>query len=101
MTAGYDDGDGASQRAIRVHVWRHDFAGQFCGRDADIVTVFEAVGEHAVGKIDDKQLKECECGALPGAGACGGQFTANTMACVSEAMGLALPNIRRARACGL
>jgi dihydroxy-acid dehydratase len=66
--------------------------GKFRGRDADIVTVFEAVGEHAVGKIDDKQLKECECGALPGAGACGGQFTANTMACVSEAMGLALPN---------
>src|SRR5687767_14147959 len=66
--------------------------GKYRNKDADIVTVFEAVGEHAVGKINDKQLKECECGALPGAGACGGQFTANTMACVSEAMGLALPN---------
>lgn len=65
--------------------------GKFRGEDADIVTVFEAVGEHAVGKINDKELYDCECGALPGAGACGGQFTANTMACVAEVMGLAIP----------
>ncbi|MCC7305468.1 MAG: dihydroxy-acid dehydratase [Alphaproteobacteria bacterium] len=65
--------------------------GKFRGKDADIVTVYEAVGEHSVGKITDKQLYECECGSLPGAGACGGQFTANTMACVAEAMGLAVP----------
>lgn len=66
--------------------------GKYKGKDADIVTVFEAVGEHSVGQINDEELRACECGALPGAGACGGQFTANTMACVSEAIGLALPN---------
>lgn len=65
--------------------------GKFRGKDADIVTVFEAVGEHAVGSVSDEELYACECGALPGAGACGGQFTANTMACVAEVMGLALP----------
>ena len=65
--------------------------GKYKGKDADIVTVFEAVGEHAVGKISDDELYTCECGALPGAGACGGQFTANTMACVAEVMGLAVP----------
>ena len=65
--------------------------GTFRGEDADIVTVFEAVGEHAAGKVSDEELYKCECGALPGAGACGGQFTANTMACVAEALGLAIP----------
>ncbi len=66
--------------------------GQFRGKNVDIVNVFEAVGEHATGKISDEDLHELECVACPSAGACGGQFTANTMACVSEAMGLALPN---------
>jgi len=65
--------------------------GQYKGKDADIVTVYEAVGEHSVGKISDEELYACECGALPGAGACGGQFTANTMSCVAEVMGLAVP----------
>ncbi len=65
--------------------------GKYKGEDADIVTVFEAVGEHSVGGISDEELYACECGALPGAGACGGQFTANTMACVAETMGLAVP----------
>ncbi|MEC8313781.1 MAG: dihydroxy-acid dehydratase, partial [Verrucomicrobiota bacterium] len=51
-----------------------------------------AVGKHASGEFSDTDLKELECVACPSAGACGGQFTANTMACVSEAMGLALPN---------
>jgi dihydroxy-acid dehydratase len=66
--------------------------GKFRGESADIVTVFEAVGEHSVGKITDRQLYECECGSLPGAGACGGQFTANTMSCVAEVLGLAVPD---------
>jgi dihydroxyacid dehydratase/phosphogluconate dehydratase len=48
-------------------------------------------GAHAAGKMTDAQLKEMECSACPGAGSCGGQFTANTMACVAEAIGLALP----------
>ena len=66
--------------------------GKFKGKDVDIVNVFEAVGQHSVGKMSDEDLKELECVACPSAGACGGQFTANTMACVSEAIGLALPN---------
>ncbi len=65
--------------------------GRFHGRDVTIIDVFEAVGQHAVGGVDDAYLKELECVACPGAGACGGQYTANTMACVSEAIGLALP----------
>ncbi len=66
--------------------------GKFRGKDVDIVNVFEGVGKHAVGDMSDEDLHELECVACPSAGACGGQFTANTMACVSEAIGLALPN---------
>jgi dihydroxy-acid dehydratase len=56
-----------------------------------VVDVFEGVGMHAAGKFSDADLHELECAACPSAGSCGGQFTANTMACVSEAIGLALP----------
>jgi dihydroxy-acid dehydratase len=65
--------------------------GKFHGRDVTVVDVFEGVGQHSAGKMSDKDLHELECVACPGAGACGGQFTANTMAMVSEAIGLALP----------
>src|SRR5919109_313739 len=65
--------------------------GRFQGRDVTIVDVFEGVGMHAAGKFSDADLHELECAACPSAGSCGGQFTANTMACVSEAIGLALP----------
>ena len=65
--------------------------GRFKGRDVTVVDVFEAVGQHAAGKMTDEELHELECVACPSAGACGGQFTANTMAMVSEAIGLALP----------
>ncbi len=65
--------------------------GNFRGKEVSVQDVFEAVGEHAAGKITDEDLHELECVACPSAGACGGQYTANTMACVSEAMGLALP----------
>ena len=65
--------------------------GTFRGRDVTVVDVFEAVGLHSVGKMSDADLLELEQVACPSAGACGGQFTANTMACVSEAIGLALP----------
>lgn len=65
--------------------------GKFRGKDITVQDVFEAVGAHASGKIDDEELHEIECVACPSAGSCGGQFTANTMACVSEAIGLALP----------
>ena len=66
--------------------------GRFHGKDVTVVDVFEAVGKHSAGVMDAKDLHELECVACPGAGACGGQFTANTMACVSEAIGLALPS---------
>jgi dihydroxy-acid dehydratase len=66
--------------------------GKFRGQDVDVISVFEGVGKHASGEFSDEDLKELECVACPSAGACGGQFTANTMACVSEAIGLALPN---------
>ncbi|HPF78760.1 MAG TPA: dihydroxy-acid dehydratase [Alphaproteobacteria bacterium] len=66
--------------------------GKFRGKDVDVISVFEGVGKHASGEFSDADLKELECCACPSAGACGGQFTANTMACVSEAIGLALPN---------
>ena len=65
--------------------------GRFHGRDVTVQDVFEAVGEHAVGAITEDELHALEEVACPSAGACGGQFTANTMACVSEAIGLALP----------
>ncbi|MBL8690369.1 MAG: dihydroxy-acid dehydratase [Rhodospirillaceae bacterium] len=65
--------------------------GKYKGRDLTIQDVFEAVGGHAAGTLSDKELSDIEHAACPTAGACGGQFTANTMACVSEAIGLALP----------
>ncbi len=65
--------------------------GKFKGKDVTVVDVFEGVGKHSAGKMSDDDLHELECVACPSAGACGGQFTANTMACVSETMGLALP----------
>ena len=65
--------------------------GRFQGHDVTIGDVFEGVGAHSVGKLSDEELHELECVACPSAGSCGGLFTANTMACVSEAIGLALP----------
>ena len=65
--------------------------GRYKDKDVTVVDVFEAVGQHSAGKMSDEELHALECVACPSAGACGGQFTANTMACVSEAIGLALP----------
>ncbi|NMM44106.1 dihydroxy-acid dehydratase [Rhodospirillaceae bacterium KN72] len=65
--------------------------GRFKGRDLTVQDVFEAVGKFSSGQIDAEELHGIECAACPSAGSCGGQFTANTMACVSEAIGLALP----------
>ena len=65
--------------------------GRFHGKDVTVVDVFEGVGMHAAGRMSDADLHELECVACPSSGSCGGQFTANTMACVSEAIGLALP----------
>ncbi|MEE9208913.1 MAG: dihydroxy-acid dehydratase, partial [Kiloniellales bacterium] len=65
--------------------------GRFKNKDVTIVDVFEGVGQHAAGKMSDADLHTLELVACPSGGSCGGQFTANTMACVSEAIGLALP----------
>jgi len=65
--------------------------GHYKGKDVTVVDVFEGVGQHAAGNMSDDELHSLEQVACPSAGSCGGQFTANTMACVSEAMGLALP----------
>jgi len=65
--------------------------GKFKGRDVTVVDIFEGVGQYSAGKMSAEDLHDLECHACPGAGACGGQFTANTMACVAEAIGLALP----------
>ena len=72
--------------------------GRFHGRDVTVVDVFEAVGQHAAGNCPLKELTALEKVACPGHGACGGQFTANTMACVGEAIGLSLPNSNMAPA---
>lgn len=65
--------------------------GRFKGKEVTVQDVFEAVGRHSVGDMSDADLTELEQSACPSAGACGAQFTANTMATVSEAIGLALP----------
>jgi dihydroxy-acid dehydratase len=65
--------------------------GRWQGRDVTVQDVFEGVGKHSAGKMTDEELSDLEQHACPGDGACGGQYTANTMACVSEAIGLALP----------
>jgi dihydroxy-acid dehydratase len=61
------------------------------GQDLDIVSIFEAVGQYQAKTIDEKRLHAIECGSCPGAGACGGMYTANTMSSAIEAMGMSLP----------
>lgn len=65
--------------------------GHYNSRDLTVVSSFEAVGEYSAGKIDDTELMEVERRACPGAGSCGGMFTANTMSSAFEAMGMSLP----------
>jgi dihydroxy-acid dehydratase len=65
--------------------------GQWRNQDVTIQDVFEGVGAVAAGTMTEEELRELECAACPGEGACGGMYTANTMACASEALGIALP----------
>ena len=65
--------------------------GEHNGKALDITSVFEAVGAHAAGTIDDQELRDIEVKACPGEGACGGMFTANTMSSIAEALGMSLP----------
>src|SRR6186713_2952631 len=62
------------------------------GKELDVVSVFEAIGQHAAGKLDDTGLHDVETCAIPGPGSCGGMYTANTMASAIEALGMSLPN---------
>lgn len=66
-------------------------AGRFSGRDVDLITVFEGVGEYTRKKISEEALEKLENSACPGCGSCAGMFTANSMNCLSEVLGLALP----------
>ena len=66
--------------------------GRLGNQDLDVVSVFEAVGARAAGKISSKTLTQIETAAIPGPGSCGGMYTANTMASAAEAMGMSLPN---------
>jgi len=61
-------------------------------KECDIVSVYEAIGQHAAGKVDDAGLRKIEACSVPGAGSCGGMYTANTMASAIEALGMSLPN---------
>ncbi len=65
--------------------------GNYENKDIDIVSIFEAVGSYSAGKITREQFKGVECNACPGAGSCGGMYTANTMASAIEALGMSLP----------
>ena len=66
--------------------------GDYEGKPVDIVSVFEAVGKHAAGAMSEQQVHDLEAVAIPGAGSCGGMYTANTMASAIEALGMSLPN---------
>ena len=68
-----------------------DCSNPYAGRGLSLSDVFEAVGAHSAGKIDEKELNEVEQSACPGCGSCSGMFTANSMNCVTEVLGLALP----------
>jgi dihydroxy-acid dehydratase len=65
--------------------------GRYRGEDLTVVSAFEAVGAHAAGRMGDEELRQVECHSCPGAGSCGGMYTANTMASAIEAMGLSVP----------
>ncbi len=66
-------------------------AGRYRGQDVDLKTVFEAVGEYKTGRMSEEELRELELTACPGCGSCAGLFTANTMNCLTEALGMGLP----------
>lgn len=66
-------------------------AGKYDGQEVSLSKTFEAVGAYKAGMIDDEKLQECEIGSCPGCGSCAGMYTANSMNCLSEALGLALP----------
>lgn len=66
-------------------------SGHLAGKELSLIDVFEGVGRHAGGKMTESELCELECAAMPGCGSCQGLYTANTMACMTEALGMSLP----------
>ncbi|MBL8292563.1 MAG: dihydroxy-acid dehydratase [Bryobacterales bacterium] len=94
LTACDKTNPGAAMAALRLNIptlvlyCGSILPGHYKGRDLTVQDVFEAVGAHSAGKIDDNELLAIENAACPGAGACGGQFTANTMATILEVIGL-------------
>ena len=66
-------------------------SGHLAGKELSLIDVFEGVGRHAGGKMSEAELCELECAAMPGCGSCQGLYTANTMACMTEALGMSLP----------
>ena len=86
------DGDGPAEPAGDHGLWRHDQARlRSASEKLDIVSAFQSYGEYLAGKIDDEQRSEIVQASCPGAGACGGMYTANTMASAIEALGMSLP----------
>ncbi len=79
--------------AIAASRLNKERAAEIAGKKLDIVSVFEAVGAHANGEIGDRELELIEQHAIPGAGSCGGMYTANTMASAIEALGMSLPTV--------
>jgi dihydroxy-acid dehydratase len=74
-------------------------AGSYNDKPADLITVFEAVGSYSAGTMTEEEVYELEKCACPGAGSCSGLFTANTMACITETIGLSLPTCATTHAC--
>ena len=66
-------------------------AGRYGGEEVSLSKMFEAVGAYKAGMIDDAQLEDCTCNCCPGCGSCSGMYTANSMNCLCEAIGIALP----------
>jgi dihydroxy-acid dehydratase len=91
VPARHDDGDGAPERAGRLHLWRFDPAGLLPGRPVTVQDMFEAVGKHSSARCRTRTSTNSSRSPARPRGRAGAQFTANTMATVSEAIGLALP----------
>ena len=87
-----NDGNVEIKYSFSLYLWRINITRKTQRKNITVQDVFEAVGNFSGGLIDKNELEEIEKVACPSAGSCGGQFTANTMACVSEALGLAIPN---------
>ena len=85
------DGGSAAEPALRIRFGRADARGQNARKKALPLLMFEAVGAYNAGKIDEAELHEYECSSCPTCGSCSGMFTANSLNCLTEALGISLP----------